>query len=737
MKRLISMAGSFALIMAAVFCTLGSVTSAFSFSVDMGAVFWSLLCAALILSALATFLRGKGILLAAPFAAALIVWKLPEVISGAKWAAFFISNEYNKWIEVPVFFQGTEFDAQALTLFFIAAGLFLAFLITPAICLRRSAILTIVFTLPVVFLTFVLTNYQPFRWYLIELLAVYLTLIISNSLHPDDYHKRDTAVFPALALAVLLLGTTFLLTSTGANRRSELIGFFDSRLRGIAERTGFSRYNFGLGWPDAAPEFWRFNTEVVRISDAGPRRIADKELLEIRSTQAGSYYLRGYSMQFFDGSEWYINADSQRNSEEWWSRAATADIIALYSDSFPDMAPPDVHMEIIRTGDASGLSYLPYYTHHTYTSSSYQFGGNAYADSTPYYADFYTPRVSVMGLLSALPPDVIETDLATDTDHVRQMAIRIMSTYTKIDDDTAEGLRRLALDAGIDPGAGRATVADKVAAYISSSARYTLSPYPIPDGEDFALYFLQTLQQGYCIHFATAATLMLRSLGIPARFTSGFVVMVPNGEAGNTVVVTDRSAHAWVEVFYDDVGWVPLEVTPAGAGIPVGVSHASTVGAGRPDETLENEPQDWQSDFYQGSTPRQPSDPGSAAGTQEQAAPTRRIGAAPLIIIGAAILVLLIILRQFAYRKRREKSFAQADANAAVIAMWRYIARLSRKTMPPDRIEEIALKARFSQHRVSGAERAEVLNYALSLSAALYKKYYLPGRLWLKYILLA
>ena len=728
-RSLVSLAGSFVLILTAVFCSMGALVSAFSFSVSMDALFWFWLVTSLALASLATFLRGRGVLILAPVALALIAWKLPEIAGGAKWAVFFITGEYNKWIEIPVLFSGARPDAYAETVLIAAAGTVLAFLLTFAICLRRSAALTILFTVPPVFLTFVLTTYQPNRWYLIALLGVYLTLIISSAFYPFDFAGRGAAVFPAMALAALLLGAAYFLSLRDATRGGELVEYFDSRLRSIAAQTGFSRHNFGIGWPESGEGGWEFNTEYVRVADAGPRKITDQSMLEIVSTRAGAYYLRGYSMQFFDGRAWYGNSDALNSSDEWLSSSATASIVSLYYILEPDLSPAAANMTVTVTGDASPLIYLPYYTH-SYSIVSL-------TDSERYSIDFVSPGVSLPAFYASMRNDLeglAAVSLSLNIANMRQLAIRVRSTYTKVDDSTAESLRRFALDAGIDPGADRAAVADSVAELIRSSARYTLTPLPVPEGEDFALYFLSVSKQGYCIHFATAATLMLRALGIPARFTSGFVVSVPYGGVGETIVVTDAQAHAWVEVFYDDIGWIPLEVSPYGSGVPAGTSHSSANAASRPDGDDDDMFYEWPLEPDRA----EPLPPTAASGAETEARDqTDPAGSGAAILLAAALLpacILVIVLRRLVVLKKRKTGFTQEDTNAAVILVWRYITRLDRKRPPPAEIEDLALKARFSNHRISEDERAAMLDHAAKLSEAMFSKYYLPGRLWLKYI---
>ena len=56
------------------------------------------------------------------------------------------------------------------------------------------------------------------------------------------------------------------------------------------------------------------------------------------------------------------------------------------------------------------------------------------------------------------------------------------------------------------------------------------------------------------MHFASAATLLLRWMGIPARYVAGYVADVP---ASGHVRVPDSAAHAWVEVYIEGYGWEP------------------------------------------------------------------------------------------------------------------------------------------------------------------------------------
>lgn len=121
--------------------------------------------------------------------------------------------------------------------------------------------------------------------------------------------------------------------------------------------------------------------------------------------------------------------------------------------------------------------------------------------------------------------------------------------------------------------------------YFQQNFPYTLSPGATPRNKDFVNYFLAEKQKGYCAHFASSAVLILRYMGIPARYVEGYAVdamevaqdatLTDQNVADyydgvslleqNSVVsydASDGNAHAWVEVYDENIGWYPVEFTP-------------------------------------------------------------------------------------------------------------------------------------------------------------------------------
>ena len=124
---------------------------------------------------------------------------------------------------------------------------------------------------------------------------------------------------------------------------------------------------------------------------------------------------------------------------------------------------------------------------------------------------------------------------------------------------------------------GEPGLVGKVAAYVQNAASYSLNYNRLLDTEsDIVVSFLRDYREGVCRHYASAATLLYRALGIPARYTIGYAGEVT---AGDWSEISAANAHAWVEIYIDGMGWVQVEVTGAGPAFGGG-SGSGSGGAG-------------------------------------------------------------------------------------------------------------------------------------------------------------
>lgn len=115
----------------------------------------------------------------------------------------------------------------------------------------------------------------------------------------------------------------------------------------------------------------------------------------------------------------------------------------------------------------------------------------------------------------------------------------------------------------VAPGPTPAEIMFQLVKHLRGDYRYTLEQDLAPD-EDPIESFLFKTKKGHCEYFATSLVLMLRSRGIPARIVNGFYTTEWN-ELANVFVVKQSDAHAWVEAWSDELGWLTLDPTPPGS----------------------------------------------------------------------------------------------------------------------------------------------------------------------------
>lgn len=192
------------------------------------------------------------------------------------------------------------------------------------------------------------------------------------------------------------------------------------------------------------------------------------------------------------------------------------------------------------------------------------------------------------------------------------------SGYLEVPAQDRTAIEQFCKDAGLSSDMDADTIMNTLRSYFQKNYPYTLRPGATPRDQDFVAYFLSTNKKGYCAHFASSAVLILRYLGIPARYCEGYAVSMDNvannaevqdnlsydsfyegqNMLGRSAVVkvaaTDANAHAWVEVYTKGHGWEVKEFTPAssesnnGGGLLSNLMNLFT-GGGNSNDTTQQE----------------------------------------------------------------------------------------------------------------------------------------------------
>jgi transglutaminase-like putative cysteine protease len=100
-----------------------------------------------------------------------------------------------------------------------------------------------------------------------------------------------------------------------------------------------------------------------------------------------------------------------------------------------------------------------------------------------------------------------------------------------------------------------------VSEWLSKEGTYSLKSKHA-SATDPTAHFLFGDKVGYCVHFAHAATYLMRALGVPARVATGYAIEESARQGGSAILVSSGAAHAWPEVYLDGVGWIVVDVQP-------------------------------------------------------------------------------------------------------------------------------------------------------------------------------
>lgn len=279
----------------------------------------------------------------------------------------------------------------------------------------------------------------------------------------------------------------------------------------------------------------------------------------------------------------------------------------------------------------------------------------------------------------------------------------VYDTYLEIPRKTQIELRRIADQEGFLDS--ELTVSEKIEMvknYISSSKTYSLKTPKMPSGKDFAAWFLNESDTGYCVHFATAGTLMLRALGIPARYVTGYYA---TAYANQTVTVTTDNAHAWVEYYSDTAGWIPLECTPSSFQ-PARYVGSQKASGGSTDTTQPTtvEPT---------TAPTAPTNGTVSHNTNTKPKNDSKSSfefngfTIAMMSLGIVALALIAIFsRRIIIIKKRKQRFETGRNNKRAICIYKELKNLTKIShiLITDEVKSVYEKARFSNHTISDDE---------------------------------
>ncbi|BCM92381.1 protein-glutamine gamma-glutamyltransferase [Abditibacteriota bacterium] len=162
-------------------------------------------------------------------------------------------------------------------------------------------------------------------------------------------------------------------------------------------------------------------------------------------------------------------------------------------------------------------------------------------------------------LCFSLDPKSLNSDIQKNPDYFKQLDFiaTARANLVEVPEEIDPGVKQLALQ--ITRGAR--TQHDKIEAvstYLLKNYKYSLDF--VRGTQDPVSDFLLNKKSAHCQYFASATVILLREIGVPARYATGY--WAHETAADGTTVVRGRDAHAWAEAYVDGTGWITVESTP-------------------------------------------------------------------------------------------------------------------------------------------------------------------------------
>ena len=712
------------LVFLAVFGTVFSFTSAYRVEVRTPFLLGACVCCSLLSAVLFSLSKGRLWALAAVGAAyALALYRLWQTLCSGMYHAYIparnlLAERLGLFVpaQMPAAFAAAD-GRESATIWLAFALAALAVFFGWSAAYRRCAALTIAVTFLSV-LPALLAEVEIAALPLLSLVVLWTAMLLTSRFSVKARSAR--AYFTALALPVSAALVCLLVFFSP---REEYVRprWTQEAERGLITLGGRLSRFWVERFPSAAleetPSALTGSAEAVDLTAAGPMRYTGRTVLRVWPGEPGRTLLRGYSAAVYTGTAW-LSLDDAR----YEALSTRLDLGGAGQPAFfPALLGSDgsgrmrlLYMTVENVAAPGGAVYAPYYPSGILRGIEGAYFVNdthlAPADGVWSHTIPYLPAL--------IPAQPLPVDWPS-ADAERIYRDFVYEAYLGVPD----GFRTLiapwldeAARAGFDltrvwtPGTAEETLAaaEMVADALAATTAYDLDAPRLPAGEDFAAYFLNTSRRGYCMHYASAAALLLRAGGIPARYVSGYAATFDDlGQAD----IPDSAAHAWVEVYIDGFGWHPVEVTPAAAAEN---SITNAPGDELPEETPADTPEEDAAPETAAPEEANPPPAGEPPAASSPAAESAgRPAAYALFTAGLILLAALPICARALARRRRRARFGAADTNRAALAAYRYLQRLGRWGAQTDEnTERLARRARFSQHVLTEEERSALVRYA-------------------------
>ena len=633
---------------------------------------------------------------------------------------------------LPMYFYESQAGLDSFTIMFSLIGMIPLSFTTYTIARRKSPFISLIFLLPYFLISVALVYMFPgFGWSIMVFCSTIVLILLQGMKKADRDASEKTILMLIIPvfLITLFVGTLF---SPKNYKQDEIaidcIRSVRSSINGKKNKTFFKTLNTILDYAEEG-EPHSINQKIVSVvgMDTGrkdlrnvgnfnpPKAITLQVAREKNPLYEGNIistpylYIRSESLDEYDGMSWdestalttykEISHDTGDNDSLYPYKLSIIPVVESDDDTFPipyytanyyGRGTPIGNIDIDRSPDDPFFSYYYYSNTPLKMEDDYSFIYDEYVTSSCLYVpDEVKSAIIDTGVLPDWYMELYngEKELS-DADKVR-MVTSFVSGLHPYDEDT---------------------------------------DYP-PDDVEFVSWFIKDSETGFCVHYATTTVVLLRMIGVPARYVNGYLVSGMTNDKKTSVYSTD--AHAWFEFYTSDYGWIMGDSTP---GNGTASSYYDVNALGKVDPAYASELEEVQNGNNTNYSIPEPTDvpepdvsvvnntPNPSIITtintpqveteKVQQEKTTKISTPVIVIFVVAMVILSLVILRIAFIIYWRSKFTKGDNNQRARSYYHYFSLISKifKSTPSKGATRLAEQAAFSGNILTDKELSELIH---------------------------
>ena len=326
---------------------------------------------------------------------------------------------------------------------------------------------------------------------------------------------------------------------------------------------------------------WRYGEDTLPEGDLREAAIlqqSEDEMLRVQTEQQKMLYLRGFVGEIYQDGTWselpsYIYGNENTGMMKWLAQQnfdPLMQVAEYYSLGDEQNKPESNNLQISVTDACRYYIYAPVSMESLTGVRLKQKRAARLTGAGLTGADSYE-GVEVSG---SRPAELtIAEDWVSDpqTDEQKQYCKAeavyrdfVYENYTQTDAETSKLMNEIFWKDYEPESDGIYSALSQVRTVLSHTVQYVKEPETAPEGTDPIKWFLTESKQGNAVYYASTAVEALRVYGIPARYVEGYFLSAEDAvtTADEEISLTGENAHAWLEIYFDGIGWLPVDVTP-------------------------------------------------------------------------------------------------------------------------------------------------------------------------------